>query len=484
MQAGWGFLLAFGYFVNPLSLIVYATLALDWTFGRHGADLRRDRGLSGRMLSGAAAPVLAVAAALGLILALGVCCHVVIQPGAGLSPYVFLLGLVPAPWGPILGAAGTLLILGGAAAWTGAAGRALRLTAGHPWFALGALAAMVPSLLFRIGLSLGWYPSVHSLPIWIRAPWDVGVNLRDGVIALGTLLGCSPHAPATVLIGQGIADPPAVWPWTRGLLEWLAPVIAGAALLLVGTAAWHDRTRWRRFFRLQSDEPATGTQLALLGVITAGTLYVLQATSPNASSVRYLVPAWIFLPGLLASGLRLWPRPAARAAGAALLGAWLLAQVNLWMELDRPSPLRPLAEALEGRGVRGIVAETPVALMVTNLSHGRVGALEFRSNWPRLAGRYLDRFPAGRPIACVVDTGLVSYSGTDASRAASTDIGPAIHELALRYPDRVRLGWELGQYEVWEVDLPLSTINSGDSETARLSRALAARPESRAQPVP
>ena len=42
-QAAWGFLFAFGYFLNPLSLIVYLTLALDWTFGRHGADLRRER---------------------------------------------------------------------------------------------------------------------------------------------------------------------------------------------------------------------------------------------------------------------------------------------------------------------------------------------------------------------------------------------------------------------------------------------------------
>src|SRR4029077_19606172 len=35
-QAAWGFLFALGYFLNPLSLTVYATVALDWVFGRHG----------------------------------------------------------------------------------------------------------------------------------------------------------------------------------------------------------------------------------------------------------------------------------------------------------------------------------------------------------------------------------------------------------------------------------------------------------------
>jgi hypothetical protein len=56
-QAAWGFLFALGYFLNPLSLIVYLTLALDWTFGRHGADLRRTRTGVAQWADAAAAPL-------------------------------------------------------------------------------------------------------------------------------------------------------------------------------------------------------------------------------------------------------------------------------------------------------------------------------------------------------------------------------------------------------------------------------------------
>jgi hypothetical protein len=355
----------------------------------------------------------------------------------------------------VLGVAGILA----AAAWfSGAARRVVGTLPSHPYFTLGALLALVPFAVHNLCVWLGVIPFAHSLPIWIRAPWDVAVNLHDGAEALGPLVGCDPHGAASVLVGQGVDLPEAVWPRLVRGLEWATPAAVALALGLIASVAWRDRLAWRRFWGLRGEGPTPPTVLALLALGVTALLYILQATSPNSSSIRYLVPAWIVLPGLLASGIRALPRPRGVCLAILLLGPWALAQVNLWAELDRPSPLRPLADELERRGVKGIVAETPVALMVANLTHGRVGALEYHSKWPRLGDRYADRFPEGRPVTCVVDTQLTWHPGEDPTGSLLENIGPALRRLAARRPTRVRLAWRVSHFEAWDVDLPLAEI--------------------------
>ena len=191
---------------------------------------------------------------------------------------------------------------------------------------------------------------------------------------------------------------------------------------------------------LAREEPTPPTVLALLGLAVTAVLYILQATSPNASSVRYLVPAWIVLPGLLAAAPARLPAPGRWAAACSLLVPWATAQANLWADLDRPSPVRPLADALDRRGVKGIVAETPVALMVANLTHGRVGALEYRSPLAPAGDRYADRFVAGRAGHL---RRRPRRSPGPPARTYGWPLAPAIRpsacdELARRHPGRVR----------------------------------------------
>lgn len=481
-QAGWGFLLTLGYYVNPLSLIVYVTLALDWTLGRHGADLRRDRGLSAKWLDHPLAPLVWLLVGCAMVLGLGLCCHVGVNR-KGLSPFVFFLDLVPPTLGLPLALVGMAGILGGVAVWSGGAGRLIRTLASHPYFALGGLVAFSPFVVFQICLALGWLPPAFSLPIWIRPPWDIGVNVRDGVSALGTLVGCDPRGPATVLIGQGVDSPAAAWPWATRLLTWLAPVVSGLVVLLVGRVAWSDRRAWGRFWQLRGEEPASGTMLVLLGLGVAGSLYLLQATSLNYSSTRYLVPTWIFLPGLLASALQGLPKVPKWGAMAFLLAAWSLAQANLWADLNRPSPLRPIAEQLERRGVVGIVAETPDALMIANLTHGRVGAMEFGAKWLRLGERYRGRFPEGRVVTCVLNTALEWFPGETSTGAPAPSFSDALHRLATRYPSRVRFAWRLEPFEVWETDLPLDEILPAREESPLPSSANSTNLSSGARPA-
>ncbi len=482
-QAAWGFLFAFGYFLNPLSLIVYLTLALDWTFGRHGAELRRARIGSARWVDSRAAPL--IWAALGglSLLVLAVCCHVKMHRGGGKTPYVFLLDKVPDPWGTALGALGVVGLLVASAWWSGLGRGMVERLAEHTSFALGAIAALTPFAIHALCVRLGLIPLVRSLPIWIRGPWDIGVNLRDGVHALGTLVGSAPDGPVTVLIGQGIDPPAHICPAVARALSWTSPFEVALVGALIASVAWRDRRAWQRLWSLRGEEPTPPTVLALLGLGVTAILYTLQATSRNASSVRYLVPAWIFLPGLLATAVRALPGPGRWATAVLLLVPWTAAQANLWVDIDRPSPLRPLADALDRRGVRVIVADTPTALVVANLTRGRVGALEYRSRWPRLGDRYAGRFSTGRPVTCVSDLTLSWSSGGDQAGIQTKPVGERLHELAKLVPGRVRRVWTIDHFEVWEVDLPLAEIFDRDalplpagSASAKLSGASPARP--------
>lgn len=447
LQWGWGFLLALGYYINPLSLIIYATLALDWTFARHGNALRQARrGLSG-WVDRPCSAVVWIAIATGTAFALAAGCHVRTGTTSDTVPYVFALDRLPAVFGVLW----VVLVLAFVGWWTGFPARLARLLAEHPWGALGCLAALAPPLIHHLRVALKLAPKDPSLPMWIRAPWTIGDNLRDGCRALTCLLGSDPREALFTLISHPTFQrPPAALPRLSAALAALAPLVAGVAVGLIARSAWQDRLSWRAFVSLKLRTSSKPAMLALLGLIVMIGLYALQATSPDASSMRYLVMAWVFLPGLLAVGARSLSPPGRSVALGLLIVPWLAAQVSLAADLARPSPFRPLAEFLERKGVRGVVAQAPIALLVANLTAGRVGASQYQPGWPRLRHRYADRFPPGEAILCVVDP---TYPGI-----APEDLGRHLRELAAAHPGKVRPVGHFEHYELWKARLPLSVV--------------------------
>ncbi|HEV3121243.1 MAG TPA: hypothetical protein VGY53_05050, partial [Isosphaeraceae bacterium] len=400
-QVGWGFLFAFGIFLNPLSLVVYAAIGFDWLFGRHGADLRKARHLAGGWVDSPRAALVWAGLAVLALGAIAAACHVELDRARNQIRYVWLLDMVPEKLGVVIGPIVLVLLLGFLGWWTGVARRLFLLLAGRPWFGLGAIGALCPFAINSLRVALGITENGFSLPIWIRAPWDIAPNLRDGIYALRPLVGCDPKAAAYSIIGLSLHVPPSRWPGLEHALEAATPWLIGVAALLVATVAWRDRGAWRSFFALEGEKPTPPTVLALAGLVCCFTLYLLQATSPNSTSIRYLLPAWIFLPGLLAQGLLIWPRPARIAAAVMLLTLWAASQVLLWVDMDRPSPMRSVARELEQRGVHGFVAATPLVLILSDISQGRLGGREYHSYWPRVSHRYDNRFLDGEPIMCV-----------------------------------------------------------------------------------
>ncbi len=358
-QGAWGFLFALGYFLNPLSLIVYLTLALDWTFGRHGLALRVDRRATLKgWIDSKFAPLVWAIVGMSLVGIMAIACHVEVlelHRDGGKSVFVFLLDAVPRPWNLIVGTAGVVGVLGGSLWWTGLGGRVVRGLAEHTSFALGAMLALTPFLANAVCVRLGVFPQGQSLPIWIRNPLDLGVNIHDGIQSLGTLIGCASEGTDSVLLGQGIEPPVHAWPGIARTLTWYSWFEVALAAVLIATVAWRDRSDWRRFWSLRGEDRTPPTLLSLLLLSVATLLYLLQATSLNASSVRYLVPTWIVLPGLLASAVcHLRSSKQIRwAVCLALVVPWGIAQLNLWADMSRSSPLRPLAEAPGATGCHG-----------------------------------------------------------------------------------------------------------------------------------
>ncbi len=447
-QLGWGVLFTFGYFLNPLSLVVYVALAIDWTFGRHGLDIRRDRRLTWRWPDRTWAGLAWAGLAAGMVALVAIGCHVI--PETDIKPrYVFLLDLVPGEAGSAIGVAVVLATFALAAWWTGLARRAVSLLATHPTFALGALIGLGPVLIYAARVRLGLSPLERSLPVWVRPPWAIGPNVLDGLAAVGPLFGGQVRGGNVPYLCLPLFRLPDVaWPGVARAVAMLTPVIMALLIALVVTAARRDRAAWREFWALRGASPTRPTVLAMIGLGCSVGLYLLQTSSLDGSSIRYLLPAWLFLPGLLASALLAWPKIARAGAVGLLVGVWTLGQATLVAEMGRPIAERRLADRLDAEGVRGIVASGAVVQVVANLSRGRVGGIEFRSYWPRLGRRYINRFDPRGPIVCVVDVDKSSPSGDEP--------GALVRQLVASRPERARLVAEVEHYQVWRLDLPLA----------------------------
>jgi len=463
-QAGWGFLLAVGYFINPLSQIVYASLAVDWTFARHGDDLRRERAGSWRWLDRKVAPLIWLAAVLAWLLAMAAFTHVDPRRSDRGTHYVYCAGLTRAPWDVVLGAAGAASLLAAAAWWTRLPQRLYRALVSRPWFLLGMLAALSPFVVHFILVRAGVFEPAEALPAWIRAPWKAWPNVRQLAGVLGTLVGSDPNVLESVLTGQGLALPPRRLPGLSNVLSRVSPLVVMVAMVLLLRVAWSERGRLSTLTALRGAEPSCPVALALINLALAVALYLLQGTCPSASSVRYLVSSWVALPGLLAVGVLALPRRRAWLAGALLLIPWGLAQWSVLADMGRDCPVRPLAEELALRGLRAVVASPPQALIVANLSHGEVGAVEYQPIWDRLGRRYLGRFTPGASVVCATDRLFPWAIRGEGALDPDRDLEKHLRGLARRHPGRVRHAGTVATFDLWEVDLPLWEILALESD--------------------
>ncbi|MFO0910328.1 MAG: hypothetical protein U0794_18620 [Isosphaeraceae bacterium] len=457
-QAGWGFLLALGYLLNPLSLTVYTTLAVDWTLFRHGAELRRLRNLDLGWLQPRWAPWVWLGAVLGGLTLLAACCHVEPRATTG-GPYVVLAGIASGRTAVAAGATGVVAILGLIVWWSNGARRLLDSLTCSPWTLAGLLVALSPFLLQASLVRLGMRDDVPTLPVWISAPWDSATNLRTAATAVGGLLGTdTASAYRSLLIGQGIDLPDPANPRLTAVLHAISPGIVVVVLILVALATWRVREAWTESLQLRASTATDPVVLCGLYLFVAFVLYLVQGTSPNASSTRYLMPTWAVLPGLIATGLVALPRSTRLVVTLGVFIPWMAAQAAIFSDINREHEARPLARWLAEHRVEAIVAPPPVALLVANLTHGIVGAVEYQPTWPRLASRYRARLEREEPIVCVTDDRFPWAIAGEVAWAREQDFARHLASLARRAPGRCRVDSRLGPYRIWMVSFPVDVI--------------------------
>ena len=304
---------------------------------------------------------------------------------------MMLMGLLPKPI-----ATGVLMLLGGVGLFLIAKNtcwiqQARMLATDNAAIILGMFAGAAPAVLYVMQTMIGTREMDPSLPLGLRPLWLAGDNLLYLFYALPLLFGADAR-PFLQLVGVGYDDV------TRplgiagtGLVAGANSVALGACLSALLVLLWTQRDGLSRLLRLRpmNHSPA---MLLLLGTGLGMGLYVLSGCALDFTSIRYLVPLWVFLPGIMAAVLvnRRF-RAVARIAPVALCAAWGAGQFVLYTQLGAPHPLRAVSDALIETRTDPAVAELFDAHLLSYLTRQRCRTLEFDPFWRRL-GRYVPLF--------------------------------------------------------------------------------------------
>jgi hypothetical protein len=301
----------------------------------------------------------------------------------------------------------------------------------------GMIAGSSPAIFYAVQRTMSGQPLEPSLPLGIRPMWLIGETMVYLLHGLPLLLGADPR-PFVQLMSVG--HPNVTNPLSTGV-ETLATAANNAVFiaLLVLLVLWlcgHAR-ELRGLGRLR---PGNYSPAIFLGGAAAISLvlYVFGACTMNFSTIRYLVPLWAFIPGLIAS---LWisprSRPAAVSAIFTLLIAWSVGQWIMHEQVGRPHPMRPLADTLVKRRLPYAVAEPLDAHLLSYMTGRRCKVAEFESFWVRLP-HYQGPHRKDGCVDYVVDT-----STTEWTRAWTDAAWPGTPP-----PETTRFLWPRLQHEL------------------------------------
>jgi hypothetical protein len=264
---------------------------------------------------------------------------------------------------------------------------------------LGALAGSAPAALYVVSALAGRHAMEPSLPLGFRPLWTVGDTLVYFINGLPVFFGADP-APFLKLVTVGrepaLAAPDLAW---AGLMSGASLVVLGAAATALVVLLISNAGRIAAALRLDPSGRAP-RPVALLALGAAGCigLFLIGGCSFSFTTIRYWLPIWVFLPGLLAVIYTNRQLPlAGRAAVVALCLAWAAGQAGLHRQIGRPHPLAPVADALVAAGVESAVAETLDAHLLSYLTGQRCRVREYDAFWSRLA-----HYDAGRCASFIV----------------------------------------------------------------------------------
>lgn len=384
-----GAILGSGMWINPsiivfaLPIAMHAFLARVWPIIRAGPDVSRFVGRLGPL----ALPVFAASA-----IALTSLVHCVWVEDGRIRRLTLLGVLPPAIAKLVIG----LAVAGGAFALL--RHRELRehvrtALARSAGLVFGIVAGATPAIVYLVGGAVGRYALDPSLPLGLRPFWKCGATLAYLFDGLPMLFAADARTYLDlVLLGRD--SPLRPLPLDVSLAVSAADVLVGGAMLTIAAALL---VRYRsEFVRLLSLRGGTCAPVMIpaLGAVTLIGLFLLSGAAVDINSVRYLVPIWAFVPGLMAAAVSTRRRPRLGAAAMALparfatvlvLLAWTYGQSAMAAQLGQPHPLRRAADTLAGRSTGTATAEIFDAHVLSFLTGQRCRVAEYRPFWSRLA---------------------------------------------------------------------------------------------------
>lgn len=283
-----------------------------------------------------------------------------------------------------------------------------RIPAAAP-FVLGTVVGLAPAVLYVLQRITAGLPLEDSVPLGMRPLWTLGETVSYLFHGLPLLFGADVKPFMDLVCTGRFYDVPALGGAASTMLAGLNWVVLAATLAAGFTLLRNHGRDIARALRLQSapHPPVVFLTLALLGLVA---LYLLGGCSFDFNTVRYLIPVWAILPGLLAAVfLSRRHRIAARASVFLLLVAWVGGQFGFFARVGSPHPLRSVASALTQTDSDVAVAEIFDAHLLSFLTQQRPPVAEHAPFWSRLA-HYRTELRPDRPAAYVVYTRTDDWS--------------------------------------------------------------------------
>ncbi len=425
-----GLILGSGIWINPSIILFVVPIVLHALFCRPLAAVRTNPGIDRTLnrLGPLALPLMTLAFAL----LANVARSTTVEHGRVRTE--MFLGLAPPPIAAaLLGIVGiaALVVIHRRTNFFASARRALDA---NGVILFGMIVGALPAILYIITGLLGRHEIEPTLPLGMRPIWRAGETLGFFISGLPLLFGAdSRQFLDLVCIGRENALKPLDSSWSTLLAmgNWW---VAGAALTLTVAAGIRYRGAIVRTLRLQ---PGTPPPVILLtfGAVGLIALYLLSGAAHDFNTVRYLIPLWAFIPGLIAAAVAAphtaaptTGRTAACLATAVLLASWSIGQVGLYRRLGNPHPLRPVADALVAANVRYATGELFDSHLLSYLTEQKSRIAEFEPFWPRLA-HFRGEAEAGPSVRYLVNNDATDWIAAWARGGMPGDAPPETQRL-------------------------------------------------------
>jgi hypothetical protein len=298
---------------------------------------------------------------------------------------------------------------------------------------LGILIGAAPALLYVVEVVLGMREMDPSLPLGIRPIWKLQSTLDYFLHGVPLLFGADarPFLDLVTIGRAGVFKPLDIM--TAGVLAAANWLVLGAAMTAVMILWLSHRQEINRLLRLRAGIYSP-TLLLVIGAAVTTALYLLSGAAHDFNTIRYLIPLWAFVPGLLAAiAVSQRFRLGAIAACSSLFVGWAFGQFAMYQQLGNPHPLRAVADELVAHKVDPAVAEIFDAHLLSYMTGQKCRLAEFDPFWSRLS-HYQEAVSQEGPVTYVVPTVAATFGYNTWNHP-----GPPPPELSHPMPRRIDL---------------------------------------------